>query len=162
MYLVLKESLTSLANLLRLEKTQAIYSLPVPVLSNGTMGQHIRHIIELYTCLLEGYDQGIINYDKRKRELVIETIPSVALGKIEFIIDHIDQADKKIIVQSTFGNHVIDIESSYYRELLYNFEHCIHHQALIRAALIALEQEIVSENFGIAPSTIQYRKQCVQ
>lgn len=162
MYSVLKETLTALDYLLRLQKVQEIYTMPVPVLNNATIGQHIRHIIELYTCLLEGYNQQQINYDNRKRDLIIETIPSVALEKIQLIINHLEQPDKIIIVETSPGNSSLRIQSSYYRELLYNLEHCIHHQALIRAALISLEQEIVSENFGIAPSTIQYRKQCVQ
>jgi hypothetical protein len=28
------------------------------------------------------------------------------------------------------------IESNYFRELLYNLEHCIHHQALIKVAIL--------------------------
>lgn len=162
MYSISKDILTSLVSLLNQPQAQKIYATPVSILSNGTVGQHIRHIIELYDCLLKGYDQQNINYDNRKRELIIETTPSVALEKIKFIIDHLEKPDKPVKVHSTINNHSVFIQSSYYRELLYNLEHCIHHQALIRAALISLEQEIVSENFGVAPSTLQYRKQCVQ
>lgn len=157
-----KKILTDLISLLHLPQAQEVYTTSVTVLSGGTIGQHIRHIIELYTCLLEGYYKECVNYDERKRELIIETIPTVALEKIHFIIDHIEMPDKSIIVESNLNNKNLKIQSSYYRELLYNLEHCIHHQALIRAALIALQQEIVSENFGIAPSTLQYRQQCAQ
>ena len=56
----------------------------------------------------------------------------------------------------------IKIDSNYYRELLYNLEHCIHHQALIKVAVLKNENLKVDANFGVARSTIEYRKQCVQ
>ena len=54
------------------------------------------------------------------------------------------------------------IESNYYRELMYNIEHCIHHQAIIKIALLHLGKTEIVENFGIAKSTIEYRRQCAQ
>jgi hypothetical protein len=40
-------------------------------------------------------------------------------------------------------------------------EHCIHHQALIKVAV--LQSAIFCEwKFGVARSTIEYRKQCAQ
>ncbi len=56
----------------------------------------------------------------------------------------------------------VSIQTNYFRELLYNLEHCIHHQALIKVAVFQLENIKVTENFGIAPSTIEYKKQCAQ
>ena len=54
------------------------------------------------------------------------------------------------------------IQSNYERELLYNLEHCIHHQALIKVAIIQSNSVAIDENFGVARSTIEYRKQCAQ
>lgn len=54
------------------------------------------------------------------------------------------------------------IQSNYYRELLYNLEHCVHHQALIKVAVLQFENILIDDNFGVARSTIEYRKQCVQ
>ena len=54
------------------------------------------------------------------------------------------------------------IETNYNRELLYNLEHCIHHQALIKVALLQSESITVDANFGVARSTIEYRNQCAQ
>jgi hypothetical protein len=54
------------------------------------------------------------------------------------------------------------IESNYQRELLYNLEHCIHHQAMIKVAIIQSSLVAIDENFGVARSTIEYKKQCAQ
>ncbi len=43
--------------------------------------------------------------------------------------------------------------------MVYNIEHCIHHQALIKVALNEMEaNHLINKNFGMAPSTIQYRE----
>ena len=54
------------------------------------------------------------------------------------------------------------IETNYYRELMYNIEHCIHHQAIIKIALLNFGKTEIAENLGVAKSTIEYKKQCAQ
>jgi hypothetical protein len=43
------------------------YIRPSTILFNATIGQHVRHIIELFLCLEKGYGEGVVNYEKRKR-----------------------------------------------------------------------------------------------
>ena len=53
------------------------------------------------------------------------------------------------------------VQTSFFRELIYCMDHCIHHQSLIKIAL--LEQNLmhlVDSNFGVAFSTQIYRNQC--
>jgi hypothetical protein len=42
------------------------YIQPSKTLFNATIGQY-GHIIELFVCLEEGYERGLVNYDKRRR-----------------------------------------------------------------------------------------------
>ena len=51
---------------------QEDYTRPCAALSDSTIGQHVRHIIELFQCLLNQYDGGVINYDLRERNQAIE------------------------------------------------------------------------------------------
>jgi hypothetical protein len=46
--------------------------------------------------------------------------------------------------------------------LMYNIEHCVHHQAIIKIAFLFLGKQEFVESFGVAKSTIKYRNQCVQ
>lgn len=154
-------SLNDLIDLLgQLSDTE--YSNPCPELSNASIGEHTRHIIEMFQCLENQYDFGIVNYDLRERNRRIQTETDFAISKIAEIKDNIDKPNKKLKLQQLVDGEEICIESNYSRELLYNLEHCIHHQALIKVAIIRHSELTVNENFGVARSTIEYRNQCAR
>jgi hypothetical protein len=52
---------------------------------------------------------------------------------------------------------VVTVNTNYYRELLYNMDHAIHHCAIIRIGLMSFDHVSIPEGFGIAPSTIRHR-----
>ena len=138
------------------------YVRPCESLSNATIGEHSRHIIELFQCLETQYEFGIINYDNRKRDYLIQTDTHFAQQIIEQIIFQLDKPNKDLKLEQKIDEEVLLLTTNYERELLYNLEHCIHHQALIKVALLQLESIEINENFGVARSTIEYRKQCAQ
>lgn len=150
--------LISLLNQLSKEE----YSKPCVELSHASIGGHTRHILEMFQCLDQNYDSGIVNYDKRERNILIETIPDFAIQVILDIKKNILKEDKNLKLQQMIDGNTINIQSTYYRELLYNFDHCIHHQALIKVAILKHEDIEIDENFGVARSTIEYRRQCAQ
>ncbi len=162
--MLLPSVVKSLDDLLALlgQLTDAEYSKPCPALSNATIGQHTRHIIEMFRCLLDHYESGIVDYDKRERNITIETNTGYAIAIIAAVREELDKPDKKLTLSQFVDGREIRIESNYNRELLYNLEHCIHHQALIKVALHQCDGVTVDENFGVARSTIEYRNQCAQ
>ncbi|WP_333876360.1 DinB family protein [Flavobacterium sp.] len=138
------------------------YCCPCQELSNATIGQHTRHIIELFQCLETQYQLGTINYDQRNRDALIQTNTAFAYSCIATIMNRIDKPDKPLLLQQYMDGDTVVINTNYHRELLYNLEHCIHHQALIKVALLQIDSVKVDDNFGVARSTIEYRKQCAQ
>ena len=156
------EALHDLINVLQQLPDQALYASPCEALSNATIGQHSRHIIELYQCLIAGYNAGEINYDDRKRNTLYETDIEAAVIEVKKIQTGLNQPDKFVKIFCGTDGNTVCIESNYYREVLYNLEHCIHHQALIKVALLSIKDIQISEGFGVAPSTLQYRQQCAQ
>ena len=157
-----KEALGSLVHVLLQLRQESIYAEPCGALSNATIGQHTRHIIELYQCLIGGYQAGDINYDDRKRNSLYENEITAAVNAVKEIQLNLEHPDKTVRIFCHTEDASICIESNYYREVLYNLEHCIHHQALIKVALLSIKDIQVADGFGIAPSTLQYRQQCAQ
>ncbi len=136
-------------------------------LFGSTIGEHFRHIIEFYICCFEQKDSGVINYDLRQRDPSLEN--NIALGILEInkISELIKQAENNKNVNLIFDNCLNESvnkngsQTSFYRELSYCMDHCIHHQSLIKIAL--LEQglhHLIDKNFGVAFSTQKHRQEC--
>lgn len=138
------------------------FSKKNPELSQATIGEHMRHIIELMACLLENYDEGTINYDNRNRNVEIQSDVNCAISTLENQLTSIEKQNKQLSLVHNCFSIEETLPTNYFRELLYNLEHSIHHQALIKVALYNFPHIIISDTFGVAPSTLEYRKQCVQ
>ncbi len=163
-----KENLEQIKSLLESIKTED-YTKKSEILSGATIGQHIRHILEFYLLLITGSFSGKLSYDKRERDLHIETDPGFALGIISRLLKGIDTLDENqpLIFEGDFtveGEETSATQSSVGRELAYCIEHSIHHQAIIKAGLISMGLcGPEYEQFGVAYSTIRYReKKCAQ
>ncbi|RKR10797.1 hypothetical protein C8C83_2486 [Flavobacterium sp. 90] len=157
----IRHSLEELVSLLD-QLSDQDYAKSCEALSDATIGEHVRHILEMYKCLENGYELGILNYDNRERNIRIQTETEFAKEFITEIKSGLKSENKTIYLEQQIDGLAIRIQSSYYRELLYNLEHCIHHQALIKVGVLQLKNISVHEDFGVARSTIEYRKQCVQ
>jgi hypothetical protein len=131
------------------------YTQKSAMLGDVTCGQHVRHIIELAQCMVQGYESGSINYDARKRDLRIETDTQFAMATLTELIDSTSLPDKSLYLVQNDGCR---IQTYYRREVVYNTEHAIHHMALIRVALREMQLDLVGDHFGVAPSTLQYKK----
>ena len=141
------------------------YVRPSKTLLNATIGQHVRHIIELFQCLEKGYDDGIVNYEKRVRDYRIETNKALASGLLKEVYKHIEKANKEIMLEAEDycdAIKVVSVPSNYYRELVYNLEHTIHHMALIRVGINEVSVVTLPDEFGVAYSTIKYRRTCAR
>ncbi len=147
-----------------------VYSMPLDLLFGASIGQHTRHFIEFYRCLLLQIEQpgSVVNYSKRARDLSIETDPQVARK-------HISEIAVKLAGINTNRSCVLEcddhidgaantVDSNLERELLYNIEHTIHHLAIIKIGLAAVAPSIeIPEHFGVAPSTIKHKQNiCAQ
>lgn len=140
------------------------YAHPLEILSGSSLGQHIRHILELYQAVEKSGISGKVNYDQRERNPLIETCPQTAAFEIRNLIDFLQSVpqDKPLILLGDFGKNegsLIQIKTSLFRELAYNLEHAIHHQALIKIGLIHLDlAHLIDSDFGVAPATIRFRR----
>ena len=143
------------------------FTIKIALLNQVTIGQHTRHILEFFTCLISSKETKMLDYDLRKRNVLIENNKSVALDTVDYILENIDIIENinlQLSQSYNFGKQTIDtsIETTYFREWVYNIEHTIHHQAIMRIAIADLLPNFkIPATFGVADSTINYKKQCV-
>lgn len=140
---------------------------PSVTLSQSTIGQHLRHTLEFFVCLRSGFDAGLVNYDKRSHDKLVETDKFIALSSLrgihEFISDH--REDKLLQLELAYErdceNWMI-INSNYQRELVYNIEHAVHHMAIMKIGIREVAPYVnLSPEFGIAVSTLRYNETAV-
>jgi len=152
-------------NNLLLTLTNQQYAMPSPVLFNATIGQHVRHIAELFIELEKGYNSGTVNYEKRRRDYTIENDKDVALALLQNIRTNLSRPAKNLLLEGSYNdttNATVNIPTNYHREVVYNLEHAIHHMALIKIGVTDIANMQLPEGFGVASSTIKYRKACAQ
>jgi hypothetical protein len=152
-----------LANALgQLSNTQ--YTKSCITLSGSSIGQHVRHVVELFQCLVNGYETGVVNYDSRRRNQDIATHKMVALECLSVIINTISHPDKPMQLYAGFSKEdkLSVISTTYYREIVYNIEHTIHHMALIRIGITEASDIRLPQEFGVAPATLKYQAGCAR
>lgn len=145
--------------------TDKQYVQQIKLLSNATLGQHTRHIIEFFQELNTGYTTGKVNYDKRKRNYKIESSRTCAIDSLTAVISLLDKEDKKLILTIDYSNDSEELGSvatNYSRELVYNLEHTVHHMAILRIGVNAVSTIVLPEEFGVAISTLKHRNACAQ
>lgn len=162
------------------------YARSEPIFYNSTIGGHLRHCLEHYESFTQGLVQGRIDYDVRPRDEMVENRTQVAYQRIATIVAELlaieAQEDagsipiqsRELLVKMDCGGLRECAEapgnaaeetmwqlSSVGRELQFLVSHTVHHFAMIRGICQSAGEEL-SEHFGMAPSTLRYREQCIQ
>jgi hypothetical protein len=131
---------------------------------NASIGQHYRHVLDHFLCLINGKTRGLIDYDSRGRSNRIESdrdeavlLTKTLIAFFETLSD--DECQRPIEAAYTVGygdTSPKTVRTNLDREIAYCVSHAVHHFAIMR--LICAQMEIeVPEEFGIAPSTLKHR-----
>jgi hypothetical protein len=144
--------------------SESDFSRPSTALSHSTVGQHLRHTLEFFLCLESGFREGLVNYDKRAHDKLIESDKFIALAAIQRIKDFVvnqktDQSLKLEVGYERHNEECITIDTNYFRELTYNIEHAVHHMAIMKIGIreVAAYVKLPAE-FGVAVSTIRHQE----
>jgi hypothetical protein len=141
--------------------TSEQYCKRIATLSGATVGQHVRHVIEMFVCLQDGYITGTVNYEKRKRDVAIESSNELAIQLMQNINSSLYSENKDLTLEAGFDENSCELNqlpTNYFREIAYNLEHAIHHMALIKIGITEVSGIILPAGYGVASSTLKYRK----
>ena len=135
-----------------------------PPSGGGTIGEHTRHCLDHFICLLRGVDCGIVEYDARDRDPQLEQNPIIARQSLDMIYQNLssissDRLLKPLVITQIPAPEVSpqEIPTTLMRELAFLSSHSIHHLAVM--AEIARQQNvIIPEHLTLAYSTAAYRR----
>lgn len=160
--------LLQLKNVLEQLSNEQLIS-PLDVLNGSTIGMHVRHILEFFLCLTESKTTSKVNYDLRNRDVLLEVSTDDCIQTINKIMLFLNenQEDFKLKLSANYSlldeKEEVTLNSTFLRELLYNVEHTVHHLAIIKIGLKALNVNLnIDETLGVAASTIRNKKICAQ
>lgn len=157
-------TLQQLRNLLEIIPSDT-YANKLEVFSGSSIGQHCRHVIEFFQCLIQEADHTTVCYDHRQREKKLEDHTNFAIASIDEILLELPKMELNKPLNLACDYHTIPneikpnlTETTLARELVYNIEHAIHHMAIIKIGLKAIYPEFkLPDGFGVAPSTVRFR-----
>ena len=137
------------------------YTLKCRMLNGVSIAEHLRHSYEFYHCLLLGLDTKQLNYEDRARDRAIENNLPYAIERMIKLKSQLTSPLKDTIMELKSKEAQSSlVKTSLERELVYCLDHAIHHQALIKIGLKEQElSHLVSQDFGVAYSTLRYIKQ---
>ena len=132
------------------------YVQPMQAFASGSIGQHLRHVLDHYHALY-GHQQGLIDYDHCRRDIPVESSKVLALTEIQRILAMLPTLiDQPVRVRSEISPHaqqVDEMNSSLKRELLFVTSHAVI------ALLLRLQGIVVPADFGVAPATLNHQRQ---
>lgn len=130
----------------------------------SAVGAQYRHVLDHYHSFLNGLPNGLVDYDARARDPLVETSPKAAshvTGEVMNALEHLSPPDFQQPLRvhlSAAPNEPSGAAhgSTVGRELLFLLSHTVHHYAIMRLLLEDLEWTC-DPDFGTAPSTMAYR-----
>lgn len=132
-----------------------------PISPRGSIGGHLRHVLDFYSSFVRGVKLSQIDYNDRVRDTQVEHDRFAALRKIDECMEGLRglgafRGHEHMLVCTEDGAGWS--RSSVLRELDFLKSHTIHHYALI-AMILRLHEVEPGEEFGVAPSTLKRWKQ---
>jgi hypothetical protein len=126
----------------------------------SAIGAHFRHTLDHFQNLLESYASGLVDYDARRRDPLLESDPEAALAKsreLRQLLGQIDPASIPPLVVlckvSYSDAPPARVPSNLPRELMFCVSHAIHHHAMIGMQCARRGIELPT-HLGVAPSTV--------
>ncbi|MGK0440817.1 MAG: hypothetical protein ACJA0N_000612 [Pseudohongiellaceae bacterium] len=145
------------------------YQLPARPWFESSIGQHLRHVIDLYVALMKS-DGELIDYDYRRRGAAAETNRTTGLAELKeirgWLADFsIEDINNTILVSTETALSTEQTEvftSSLGRELCFASSHLTHHLAIM-ATIAKVSGKDVNAKLGLAPATATFvREQAKQ
>lgn len=126
----------------------------------SSIGQHLRHILDLYQVMIDPQQDELVDYDVRRRGLALETEKEAGLLELrslrgwlqalspEFLKQEV-QVKTEVLLSETCS---VQLPTTIARELIFTASHLTHHLALMVTIAKVIGYK-VNDAVGLAPAT---------
>ena len=143
--------------------TDADYQYRAQPWFDNAIGQHLRHVVDLYQALINQHTNTVVDYDVRRRGASVEKCRTTGLKELNEIRLWLQNLPAERIEQSvTISTEVaitsqqIEVfQSSFGRELCFASSHLTHHLAMM-VIIAKLAGKAVESALGLAPATASF------
>jgi uncharacterized damage-inducible protein DinB len=142
-----------------------VYVSTSPMSPRGSVGGHLRHILDFYQNFVVGIASGRINYNLRQRDPMLERDRHHTTQTVSKTIAALQslpglEGERPLLVSTEENGESTPVwcASSVLRELDFLQSHTVHHYSLV-AMFLRLHEIDPGEDFGVAPSTLKYWRQ---
>lgn len=124
----------------------------------SSIGNHLRHVLDYYSCIINGLNADVIDLTLRDRNSIINTDKQKAIEKTKEIQNTIfgyEHANTNYLVKvvDDLGEGKISVDYTLESILVQANTHTVHHFASIAYILHGLKVSCVVEGFGYNPTT---------
>jgi hypothetical protein len=124
----------------------------------SSIGGHLRHVLDVFACIIRGMDSGTVDMTDRRRGTIAETDPEAGLNYLNSVIQdlsHLEIADPStpVMLVDDLGSGRTEIPSTIGAALCQAHSHAIHHFACIGYLLHLQGIELPDRRFGYNPTT---------
>jgi len=124
----------------------------------SSIGGHIRHILDVFSCIFDGLETKQVNLAARERNELAEQYTNEGIAYFERVLSQLNQLkqhDFNTIVQVSddLGLGVVKMNYTLGSALIQAHSHTIHHFASLGYVIHQLGIELPDEDFGYNPTT---------
>ena len=125
---------------------------------NSSIGNHMRHVLDVFSCIFKGLENGLVDFSVRERNECAEKETSVGIAYFETIIFQLKKIKEEsynttIKVSDDVGLGMHTANYTIAATLMQAQSHTTHHYASIGYIIYQLGIELPNADFGYNPST---------
>ncbi len=124
----------------------------------SSIGVHVRHILDVFDCVLDGIESGNINLINRKRNELAENYTQHGIAYFDEILRRLKLMEKEdfnkiVMVTDDLGLGIVSSNYTLGGILIQAHSHAIHHFASVGYVISQLGIELPDTDFGFNPTT---------
>ena len=124
----------------------------------SSIGVHMRHILDVFDCVLRGLESGVIDLSDRQRNEMAEIQVQAGIDYYSEIMSRLRQLegadlDRVVRVRDDLGLGMVTAKYTLAAALIQAHSHAIHHFASIGYIIAQLGISLPDGDFGYNPTT---------